>query len=146
MSEEKLTWREVQDAWERGEETATGEIYFRLQGEELQSRKPGVSWERNSSAFTWLRRQEWRRAPKTPRVHELPERWRQHVSDRALELATLRCCANELEAALRDDELVSLKGVTAVEVEHAWYANERVANAFHFALNYLRERAKKGGE
>jgi hypothetical protein len=139
---ETLTWREALQAMLAGEEVEQCNAAGVWQRTRMLSN--GAIEVRIGDCFEWdpdstreLALRQWRRVAKVPRVHELPAKWRNSGAP---------LVASELEAALRNDELVSLKGVTAVEVEHAWYANERVANAFHFALNYLRERAKKGGE
>jgi hypothetical protein len=142
MADEKLTWREALQVMLAGEEVertfAGGWLRMRMIFGDVPQIQfwTGSGWHEENVSVSTLAACQWRRVPKTPRVHELPAMWR-------LTYATSHNhIADELEAALREDELVSLKGVTAEELRQAWN-NSCSMNFELFILDYLRKRAVK---
>jgi hypothetical protein len=148
MSDEKLTWREALQALVAGEvlerSFAGGWLRMRMVFGDVQELQfwNGIGWEEDGAPLSVISACTWRRVPKTPRVHELPALWRERESDRMLDTIHLRRCAGELEAAIKEGELVSLKGVTAAALFKEFHAS----NCVHwqeFVLDYLRKRAVK---
>lgn len=154
---EGISWRQAEDAMLAGEECE-----MRLAGSAMDWRKARMSdgcmmvfsepygggpqhWWEPPWAYSALQSAQWRRAPKTPRVHELPARWRIKRTAANDEYARgQEQCAAELDAATREDELVSLKGVTAGELAEAYMACDTnlVVSGMEAVLAHLRGKAK----
>ncbi len=145
MSEGKLTWREALQAMMAGDEVERSFVngWQRMRMSESLQFWDGDKWHNERATFDYLSTLEWRRVPKCPRVHELPAKWRGvkgsiSETDWELRVETI----HDLEAALRDDELVSLKGVTADEIVLAYRVSEE-GHWAKFVLDYLRSKVVK---
>lgn len=144
MANDVMTWREALQAMLAGEEVeqlSSAGIWHRTRmsaGGNIKYLHGGTDWVSDPDASYELAARKWRRVPKVPRVHELPAQWK--AEGEGLR-TTSYCLAEELEASLREDELVSLKGIS----EESLNAVMRAAHGSHASgiMAFLRSKVVK---
>lgn len=141
---EQLTWYAAMEMLRDDPEARAqnGRDLYRMRGTSLEVSLNGSEpWSVVTPCWPSLMVMIWRRVPKTPSLHELAAKWRATAADEGG--VTLRRCASDLDAVLREGDYVSLKGVTAQKMWEVWYGNSNCVRGMDDVLAYLRSRGAK---